>query len=280
MSAVSDVVVAQQHDSRPAAGLVVVQGVVLLVLGFLLSSFGYVLGDISFNPFELLGAALFWFAVVYLLLALPFREASRSFAHHARGWFGSLVFVCYLAIHLVLYGFILEAILSTVYGSAELAVTPSFLIATNVFSPPSILSTLFDLAYNPSIVVTIPPIFSAALSFYSISVAIVIAVLVVASIRKTAEIGELCTRSRRARSFVLFPALGIVFGASCCLSVAGLVSLAIPSATLLTSVLWVYYATFFLFPAVAMVLLYLNLRSIDKLSAALAASLSSQSVQR
>ena len=278
MSVVPDVVVAQQHNAKPAVASVVVQAVVLLGLGFLLSSFGYVLGDISFNPFELLGAALFWFAVVYLLLALPFREASRIFIHQARKWLGSAVFVCYLAIHLVLYGFVLEAILSTVYGSAALAVTPSFLIATDVFSPPSVLNTLFDLAYNPSIVVTVPPIFSAALSFYSISVAIVIAVLVVASIWKTAEIGELCTRARRARSFFVFPALGIVFGASCCLSVAGLVSLAIPSATLLTSVLWIYYATFFLFPVVAMVLLYLNLRSIGKLSTALSASLSSKPV--
>lgn len=272
--------VAQKHDSRPTVVLAVAQGIVLLGLGFALCYFGYVLGNIVFNPFEFLGAALFWFAVVYLLLVLPFREISSSFTVYVRKPLGSLVFVCYLAIHLILYGFLLEAILSAAYGSAILAVSPTFFVTTNVFLPPSVPSALFDLVYNPSIVATAPPVFSAALSFYSIAVAIVIAVLVVASIGKTAEIGELCTRARRARSFVVFPALGIVFGASCCLSVAGLVSLAVPSATLLASVLWAYYVTFFLFPVVAMVLLYLNFRSIRKLSAALRSSLSNQTRQQ
>lgn len=266
--------VAQQANSTPTMIPAVVQGVVLLGLGFVLSYFGYVLGDISFNPFEFLGSTLFWYAIVFLLLSFPFREASRSFLAYSRQPFGSLVFVCYLAIHLILYGFLLEGILSTLYGSATLAVSPMFLITTNVFLPPSVLSALFNLAYNPSIIMAVPPVFSAALSFYSIAVALVIAVLVVASVGKTKEIGKLCTMGRRARSFVVFPALGIVFGASCCLSVAGLVSLAVPSAIVLTSVLWAYYVVFFLFPALAMLLLYLNLRSIEKLSAALKSSLS------
>jgi membrane protein implicated in regulation of membrane protease activity len=67
----------------------------------------------------------------------------------------------------------------------------------------------------------------------------------------------------------VLPALGVVLGASCCLSVAGLVALAVPSASQLSSLLWVYYVTFFLFPLVAAVLLWLNLRSIQSITATL-----------
>lgn len=254
----------------------VLSQVVFVVLGVLLSYFGFIWGDVSPNPNELFGAVLFWCAIVSLLLAHPFREATRMFALYVRRPSGAAFFVGYLAVHLVLYGFLLEAILSTIYGSRALAVVPMFLVTTDVFFPPSFLSAILDLAYNPSIILTVQPIFSAALSLYSISVAVMIAVLVVASIGKTMEIGQLRSRGRKARSYVALPALGIVFGASCCLSVAGLVSLASPSASSLASVIWVYYGTYFLFPSIAMVLLYLNLRSIVRISAALRSSQSGQ----
>jgi hypothetical protein len=244
-------------------------------LGAVLAYFGYLWGDVSLNPGELLGSFLFWYGVVYLLLTFPFRGALRSFLRYIREPLGASVFAGYLAIHLILYGFLLEVILASVFGSSYLAVTPALFATTNVFSPPSLTSAMLDLAYNPSIVLAIPPVFSAALSFYAISVALVIDVLVVASIGKTREISDLCSKGKRARSFVLLPALGIVFGASCCLSVAGLVSLVVPSAAELTSVLWVYLAIYFLLPSVAVVLLYLNLRSIEGISARLRSALPS-----
>lgn len=239
---------------------------VSLGLGVALSYLGYVWDDISPNPNELLGSVLFWCAVVYLLLSFPFFEATRSFSSYVRRPFVAGVFAGYLAIHLVLYGFLLEGILASVYGSNAFAVSPVFLVTTNVFAPPSLSSAMFDLAYNPSIVVAVPPIFSAALSLYSISVALIIAVLVVASIGKTMEIGRLCTKGKRARTLVALPAIGIVLGASCCLSVAGLISVVVPSTAVLTSVIWAYYFTYFSFPSVAVVLLYLNLRSIERIS--------------
>ena len=244
-------------------------GLLLLIIGIVLSYFGYIWGGLSPNPNELLGSFLFWCAVVYLLLAFPLRKATRTFSSYVRSALGGAVFAAYLAVHLVLYGFLLEAILTSIYGSGALAVSLGFLVTTNVFTPPSLTSVIFDLAYNPSVIMAVPPVFSAALSLYSISIALIIAVLVVANVARTRELGSLCSRANRARSFVVLPALGIVFGASCCLSVAGLVSIAAPSASLLTSVLWIYYVTFFLFPLIAVVLLYLNLRSVESISAAL-----------
>ena len=248
-------------------------GLVFIATGVVLSYFGYVWGHVPLNPSELLGSVLFWCAIVYLLLTFPFREVTRSFALYLRKTFGAGVFVSYLAIHLILYGFLLETILISVYGIGGFAVSPGFLLSTNAFSPPSLSNAILDVAYNPSIVVTVSPVFSAVLSLYSVSMALVISILVVVSIGMTKEIGELCTIGKKARSFVVLPALGVVFGASCCLSVAGLISLAVPAASLLTSVIWIYYVTYFIFPFVAVVLLYLNLLSIEKISAGLRSSI-------
>lgn len=254
---------------RPKRAGPIIQGTVFLSAGVILSYFGYLWRGASLNPNELLGSFLFWYAVVYLILAFPLRRATHVFSSYIRRPFGAAVFAIYITIHLVLYGFLLEAILASVYGGGVFGVSPGFLLTTNFFSPPSLTSVVFDLAYNPSIILTLPPVFSAALSFYSISAALIIAVLVVASVGKTREIGELCTKGAKARSLVVLPALGIVFGASCCLSVAGLVGLTAPQVSLLTSVIWIYYITFFILPATAAALLYFNLRSIEKISAAL-----------
>jgi hypothetical protein len=267
-------VIAMQEGAVSERIMSVLFAVLLLVLGIVLSYFGYVWGDISPNPNELFGSLFVWGAVIFLVLRFPLRQTSRSFWEYVRMPFGIALFAAYMIVHLVLYGFLLEGLLTVVYGAEFFAVTPAVLVTTNVFSPPSLTSTLFDLAYNPSVLLTIAPVFSAALSLYTISVSLVIAVLVVANVGRTRELGALCTRGKRARSFIVLPALGILFGASCCLSVAGLISLAAPSALILSSEIWIYYLAYFILPALAVVLLYLNLHSIEKISTSLRSSLS------
>lgn len=227
---------------------------------------GYGLGAVPLNVDEVVGPAIFWGAVVFFFLAVPFRDAARVFSRSIRTALGMGAFALYTAIHLLLYGFVFEAIVASIYGAGPFAVNSGFLIDTNLFAPLSPASLAFDLAYNPVILMTAPPIFSAALSFYSISVAFVIAVLVVANIGVTRELGALATATGRARSLVVLPALGIVLGASCCLSVAGLVSLASPTTSILASSPWVYYVTYFFFPCIAMLLLYANLRATRRIS--------------
>ena len=242
-----------------------VLGLTFLCLGITLSYFGYLWGEVSPNPAELLGSVLFWIGVVYLLVTFPLRKALRGLSHYLRSPLGASIFIGYVTVHLVLYGFLLEAILASTFGSAYFAVSPAFFVSTNLFSPPSFVNAMLDLAYNPSIVVAMPPIFSAALTCYAISVALLIAALIVVSVGKTREISGLCTTGGKARSFVLLPTLGVVLGASCCLSVAGLVSLIVPSAANLISILWVYFSIYFLLPSLAVLLLYLNLRAIERI---------------
>jgi hypothetical protein len=267
---------ADQHRTKSRDALFISIALLVLCIGVLISYQGYLWGLATPNPGELLGSLLFWPAVVGLLLMFPLHDAFKDFMRSVRSALGAVVFTGYLAVHLVLYGFLLEALLTFSYGSSLLAVSSAGLfVTTDVFSPPSLESALLDLAYNPSIILTDPPVFSAALSFYAISVALVIGVLVLANVTRTRELGRLCSASKRARSLVLIPALGVVLGASCCLSVAGLVSLytvPLALATELATSLLVYYITYFFLPAFAVVILYLNLRSIGRLSEVLSSS--------
>jgi len=234
-------------------------------IGLVLAYVGYVLGVVSLNIDELFGSGIFWSAIIYLLLALPFRRAVHVFLEYFFTLSGKLVFALYMTIHLVLYGFLFESIAASLFGPATFAVTPGLFVSTNVFLPPSITNAFFDVAFNPSIVATVPPVFSLVLSFYDISVAFVIAVLVLANIGRTRKLNEVRSAAGKARVFVVLPAIGIFFGASCCLSVAGVLSLISPSASVILSASWVFYATYFLLPAVAIVILYLNLVSVGRI---------------
>jgi hypothetical protein len=239
---------------------------VFMGLAVLTSYFAYLWGSASPNPAELLAPALFWYSASFLLFTYPLRNAWKSFAHHIRTMFGASVFALYLALHVLLYGFLLESILVSVFDRPFVSASASVFVTTSVFAPPSLTNALLALWFNPWITLTIPPVFSDALSLYSIEIAVAIAILIVANIGRTRELGNLCSGRMRSRSLLLFPALGIAFGASCCLSVPLLIAVAAPSAAALSSTLWLYDATYFLFPPFAVVLLRLNLYSVDRMA--------------
>ncbi len=228
--------------------------------------YGYVLGAASPNYGEVAGPLILWSAVVLVVLSIPLRKATGMFLSSVRTRLGAGVFAGYIMIHLVLYGFLLEGILAALYGAGAFVVPPGLFVATDVILPPSALSLGLELTYNPQFVLNVPPLFSADLSMYAVAVAFVVAVLVVANIEETRTLRRLRSETGRARAFVLLPALGTILGASCCVSVAGLVGLAIPSTEVVLSVLWVYYVTYFVLPLVAIALLVLNLYSTSKIS--------------
>ncbi len=245
---------------------------VFVALAVLTSYFAYLWGATSPNPAELLAPAFFWYAVSLALIAYPLRKAWRAFATHVRTAAGAGVFVLYLAVHIVLYGFMLESILVSVFDRPFVSASASVYVTTSVFAPPTLPNAILALWFNPWITLTIPPVFNDALSFYSIGIAVIIAILIVANVGMTRELGRVCSAAMRSRTMVLFPALGIVLGASCCLSVPILVTVAAPSALVLSSSQWVYDATYFFFPPVALVLLYLNLLSVEGIAATVKSS--------
>jgi hypothetical protein len=255
-------------SNRVGRGFAVpIHGFAFIGLAVATSYFAYLWGATSPNPAELLAPALFWYAASFLLFAYPLRESFQLFRVYVRTAFGAGVFALYLALHVVLYGFMLESILVSFFDRPFASSSASVYVTTSVFAPPTLSNAVLGLWFNPWITVTIPPEFTDALSFYSFAIAIVIAILIVANIGKTRELGSVCSTRFKSRSMVLFPALGIALGASCCLSVPILIAVAAPSAIALSSSLWLYDATYFLFPPFAVVLLYLNLYSVDRIAA-------------
>jgi len=244
-----------------------VHGATFIFLAVLTSFYAYLWGATSPNPAELLAPTLFWYAVFVLLVVYPLREAFQIFLKYIRSAFGASVFALYLAMHVVLYGFMLESILVSFFDRPFVSATTSVYVTTSVFAPPSIQNAVIGLWYNPWVTLTVPPEFGDALSFYSVVIAIIIAIMIVANIGRTRELGAMCSTRLKSRSMVIFPALGIALGASCCLSVPLLVTVVAPSAVALSSSLWLYNATYFFFPPLAIVLLYLNLYSVDRIAA-------------
>lgn len=245
-----------------------IHGFTFIGLAVVMSFFAYLWGSMSPNPAELLAPAMFWYAVCFLLVAYPLRHAWDDFRRHIKTVFGAGVFVLYLAIHVLLYGFLLESILVSFFAQPYTSAAASVAVTTTVFAPANLGNAVLALWFNPWITLTIPPLFDDALSFYSLAAAVVIAILIVANIGRTRELGRLCSANLRSRSTIIFPAVGIVLGASCCLSVPVLVVLAAPTAAALSASQWLYDVTYFLFPGLAVILLYLNLRSVDRIAAA------------
>jgi len=242
-------------------------GLSFIGLAVVTSFFAYLWGSVSPNPAELLAPTLFWYAVSFLLLAYPLRGAFQYFLRYIGTAAGAGAFALYLIIHVFLYGFMLESILVSFFDRPFVSASTTVYVTTSVFAPPSVSNAVIGLWFNPWITLTIPPLLSDAISFYSLDIAVVIAILIVANIGRTRELGSVCSTTLKSRSLVVFPALGIALGASCCLSVPILVTVAAPSAVALSSSLWLYDATYFFFPPLAVVLLYLNLRSVDKITA-------------
>lgn len=255
---------AEPQERRSLA--IPLHGFTVVVLAVISSYFAYLWGSTAVNPAEILAPFLFWYGIAFLLLSYPLRTAARDFGRYIRTVSGAAIFAVYLVIHILLYGFLLEGILTSFLGKDFVSTAAGATLTTTVFTPPSAVNAALALWYNPWIAITIPPAFETTLSLYSLVIAVIIDVLIVANIGKTRELGKACSNGAKSRSMVLFPALGIAFGASCCLSVPLLFTVVVPSAAALASLLWVYDLTYFLFPPFAVVLLYLNLYSVGKMT--------------
>ena len=153
-------------EHRRASLVFPLHGLAFVGLAVLTSFFAYLWGATSPNPAELLSPAMFWYAVCFLLMVYPLRDAWRLFIEHVRTAFGAGVFAAYLALHVVLYGFMLESILVSVFDRPYVSAAANVYVTTSVFAPPSLTNAMFGLWFNPWITVTVPPVFDDALSFY------------------------------------------------------------------------------------------------------------------
>lgn len=221
-----------------------------------------------FNAYQAMISLVFWVLVLGFVLLFPLNKITHLFLGYLKSFKGFLIFASYLAVHLLVYGFILEGIVATVYPQYYAVPIKAAIVVTAVpIYPASFFDAFFGLFIYPNISAVIPPLFGASLSLYSIVMAVVIAILVVSSILKSMELKDLCSVRRKSTSFVLVPLFGVIGGASCCLSLPIFLALLAAPAALLASpsIITAYYIAYFLFPLATVIALKLNLDVIDRI---------------
>jgi len=265
------------RNSGPQRRLVVLfQGIVFLALGLYVTCLGYE-SSATFLSQELIGPIFFWYAVILLAFSIPLRAQVSACLQSLHTKLGSTIFVVYLAIHLVVYGFLLELLLSAIYGIAFI-LSPNLTIVTETFRPFTAQSVFYDITFNPSIYFDLPPVLSGSVSTYAVTVAVLIDVLILANISKAIELDKLTRSLAKARSYFVIPLVGLILGASCCVSVPALISYVYPAILTSSSFDWIYDTTYFFFPVFALLILYLNFYSMCKISDGLKAQHSTSTV--
>lgn len=239
----------------------------LVGLSVALSYYSYFANVSSpFNPYEALASIIFWIAVVPLIFSFPLRSIFVQFANYLRTIRGVVAFLSYLSVHLILYGLLLEGVLAYIYKIPAVTTEFSYYFSSTPFYPLSPASIVTGLGFNPSLSLIFPPTYNLALSLYSISLAFIIAIIVTSNVMRVTELGKMCTIAQKSRALVLLPALGVIGGAACCLSLPVLISLATPAAVALSYSPTAYYIAYFVFPPAAAIGLKFNMDSTNRIA--------------
>jgi hypothetical protein len=239
----------------------------LLAISFPLAWLAYSVGPLSlFSLYEGLASFLFWFAIVALTLLFPLRYVASLFAGYIKTLRGLGIFVSYMSLHLILYGVILEGIVAYSFKSPSVVSQAYFLFESIPFIPVSAFSILSGFAFNPTVELFIPPVYVLALSFYVISLSFLIGALVLTNVLKVVEIGKTCGTAFRSRSLILMPALGVIGGAACCLSLPVLLSLVAPTTAIISDNPSIFYIAYFVFPIATAIGLKFNMDSTSRIA--------------
>lgn len=240
--------------------------VLLFAMSFPLALLAYSAPYQLFTLYQGTASFFFWFSIVGLVFLFPLAYVGVLFTKYVKRPRGLLLFVSYLSVHLVLYGLILEGIVAYTFKIPSLVTQAQASIASVPLYPVSASSILAGFGFNPSVDLFLPPVFVLALSFYTISLSLIIAVLVLTNVMKVVEIGKMCGTALKSRSLVILPALGVIGGAACCLSLPILISLAAPTAAIVSSTPIVWYVAYFVFPAATAVGLKYNMDSTERIA--------------
>ncbi len=233
----------------------------LLAISLPLAYYSYTVPYGLFTAFEGSASFAFWFSLAGLVFLYPLSKVVALFDKYVRKPKGALIFVSYLSVHLFLYGLLLEGLIAYSFKVPSVVNQFTASLASIPLYPVSLGSILAGFGFNPSLDIYIPPVFVLALSFYTITLSLIIAVLVLTSIMKVLEIGKMCGIALKSRTLVALPALGVIGGAACCLSLPILISLTVPTTALITNNAVVWYAAYFAFPSVTAVGLKYNMDS-------------------
>ena len=235
------------------------QAAILLFFAFT-ALFGYWFSTLFVRPYQAAvnGAqvaatallVLFWFSLAVLVLGVWLRRITASFvrALKAATW-ARVVFPVYLTAHLIVYGIVLERIIIIASGTPPINFGPHAFVSINdYFSPHTLFNALLQMTQNPGIIIVIPPFYGVTLGPFAIFSAVLIGMLVVVHIDRLMRATRLI---RRAGGSVIYPAVGIVAGSSCCISLPDLAASASPfAAVIFGTPFWagVLYVLYYLLP--------------------------------
>lgn len=225
----------------------------IMLLGYWLSTlyvppFGPGMGTAQAVSVLLLVA--FWSILVVLVFGVLLTGLLESFfIVLKRSLWAKVLFPSYLALHLVIYGIVLEKITTILEGSPPLNFGPqAFMVFDFYFYPHTLLNTLVQITQNPGIVIILPPFYGVTLGPFAIFSAVLIGLLVIVHIDRLLRLSG---RIRKAGGSIVYPAVGIVGGASCCISLPDIAASASPfAATIFSTPLWVnlLYILYYLLP--------------------------------
>jgi len=242
----------------------------LLIFSFPVCLYSYYISSLSIlNGYETLASFMFWSSIISLAFLFPLKKTVKLFFLYVRSIRAVALFAAYLVIHLFLYGLMLEGILIYLYRIPPTIFQTSISFSAILAYPESLVSILADFAFNPSLNFAIPPGYSLALSLYSFAVAMVIGVLVVTNVMKVIELSRICSVAQKSRAFLALPALGVIGGATCCLSIPILISLVAPVTAVVSGSISVYYIAYLGFPVATSIALKYNLDSTIKIGSRL-----------
>ncbi len=164
-------------------------------------------------------AIVFWFSLTAVLLVYPLWAPLKLVAEAIRTRvYMVAVPPTYFVIHLFVYGLLLERLLVQVFGASGVPPTGLQLYYSQSYAyyPHTPWNALVTLTVQPSVNLTVPAYYSLAIGPFSIMMAVVITVLVTASVHVLMELG---LRFRSIGESIAIPVLGVSGGASCCLSI-------------------------------------------------------------
>lgn len=244
-------------DAEREAGKWLKELAVFAVLAALVAAYWSVTAGISpfdpaFTPLSIIAAGLlaaFWLLFLYFVFYLLLGGVFTSFVGvlRRRVW-ARVLFPAYLAVHLVVYGYVLEKIIVLTSSRSLLTLGPqAYLMAIYYYRPHTIAEALASMTRNPGIFIILPPFYALVLGPFALFSAFLIGVLVVVH---TDRLLRAAGRLRKAGGSVVYPAMGLVGGASCCVSLPDLAAYgSFFGATALSTGAWttlLYYLYYFL----------------------------------
>ncbi|BFH72787.1 hypothetical protein SJAV_07310 [Sulfurisphaera javensis] len=187
---------------------------VKVIIGIFLCLFSIIGYFVSLH-YLLLGSILtltFWIGL-WLFIPKRFFDLTWNINKGRAYW---ISFSLYFLFHLILYGFFYYIILGAIIYY------PIYTIYVDASITPPLPYFLYWISNSPSISIIIAG-YDMGIFPFTTFIGVILAFLIGSNIQKIMELKDMLTSYKRSTALIAIPALGVVSGTSCCLSLPSLV---------------------------------------------------------